>query len=83
MRIEEKAKLQAQKQGWKLIDFIEFPHPDDSYMIITLVEYNECGKKMFATHLFNDSLSDSGSFNNGHYEMGSLDVAVKQMQGRI
>ena len=83
MKIEEKAKVQAEKQGWKLIDFIKFPHPDDSYMIYTLIEYKESGTKMFATHLFNDSLSDSGSFNNGHYQIDSLEKALKEMQSRL
>jgi hypothetical protein len=85
MDIVQKAKMVAEKQNWELVDWFRFPHPDDSYMIVTVVKYYEETQKkdMFATHIFNESLGENGSFNLGHYEISTSDKASRDASKRI
>src|SRR3982751_3001078 len=82
--IEEKAEILAENKGWKLMKSFKFPHPDDSYMIITVVQCESAYyEKGFATHIFNEDLGTAGSFELGHYDFEKLEDAIADAKGRL
>lgn len=82
LTIEEKALRKARELGWKLIVTTNLPHPDDNYLIYTVIErknaYTESGVD-YATHLFNGS---SNEFAYGHYDFKTFEDAHKDMKER-
>lgn len=85
MRITEKAANLAESQGWELLFAKRLKHPEDYYLLYTLVEMPsnyETGGKAYATHLFNEELGKTGSFNYGHYDFVTLEAAKKDLYKR-
>lgn len=85
MSIEEKAAEKAEKLGWKLLKTAKLPHPDDHYLIYTIVErkinYPDGNtSKDYATHLFNGSFNE---FAYGHYDIRNYAAAELDLQKRL
>ena len=81
MTIEEKAEVKAKELGWELVDSKKLPHPDDNYLIHTIVRVHD-GQGSYATHLFNEMQGDGGAFYYGHYDIKTLDGARKDLAKR-
>jgi hypothetical protein len=80
MRITEKAANLAEAKGWELLFAKRLQHPDDYYLLYTLVQIEESdGSTSYATHLFNSELGENGSFNYGHYDFVTLAAAKKDL----
>ncbi len=83
MRITERARNLAESKGWELLFAKRLQHPDDYYLLYTLVGIKESdGSTSYATHLFNNELGEAGSFNYGHYDFVTLEAAKKDLYKR-
>jgi hypothetical protein len=83
MTIIEKARTLAEKQGWEFIEGFHFPHPDDSFMIMTIVKLKSIYGETYATHIFNESLGENGSYNLGRYDIETLEQAKANIEMRM
>lgn len=83
LTIDERAALKAMELGWRFLTYTKLTHPDDNYLIYTVVErrnkYTPSGKD-YATHLFNGS---TNTFAYGHYDIVSYSDAVEDMERRV